>query len=84
VLVQWNNATKQHSDPQTNILQQYNNNYTCNSVNPQSNSFAAVNNEIMKKYGNNGNLRKRTDNVMQKTEYYLFKQKKGKIKDEQK
>ena len=30
------------TDPQTNILQQYNNNYTYNSVNPQSNSFAPI------------------------------------------
>ena len=62
-------------DPQTNILQQYNNNYTYNTVNPQSNSFAAEsanNNNIMFEYGNNGSLRKRTDNALQKTEYYLF------------
>ena len=31
------------TDPKTNILQTYNNNYTYNTVNPQSNSFAAVN-----------------------------------------
>jgi len=63
------------TDPQTNILQQYNNNYTYNTVNPQSNSFAAEsanNNNIMFEYGNNGSLRKRTDNALQKTEYYLF------------
>ena len=46
--------------PQTNILQQYNNNYTYNSVNPPSNSFAAEsanNNNIMFEYGNNGTNR---------------------------
>ena len=35
----------------------------------------------MKEYGINGSLRERTDNALQKTKYYLFKQKKGKIKD---
>jgi len=54
-------------------LQSYNNNYTYQSVNAPSNSFAPVsanNGNIAFEFGINGSLRKRTDT--NKTEYYLF------------
>jgi RHS repeat-associated protein len=60
-------------DPQTNILQTFNNNYTYNTVNAPSNSFAPVsaNNEnISFEFGINGSLRKRQDT--NKIEYYRF------------
>jgi len=68
-----NTSSTSFRDPQTNILQSYNNNYTYQSVNAPSNSFAPVsanNGDIAFEFGINGSLRKRTDT--NKTEYYLF------------
>ena len=56
-------------------MQSYNNNYTYNTVNPQSNTFApesANDNGIVFEFGINGSLRKRTVADSNKTEFYLF------------
>ena len=58
-------------DPQA-VQQQYSNSYQYTSLNNTFAPSSANNGDITFTFGINGSMRKRTDNVQNKTEYYLF------------